>query len=251
MIRFQRVSGEEYAALKRLYGGEEQDTSQGIGDAHWKVASQIRRDVHIQAASHDKTDAHLTNASHNTDDAQKVVAFSRMQYQLAQKTTGGDYLIPTRRGIEAFPTCSKYWAWWGLHVVDGQAPRRRRGATVNWNPKMRTLAWKIGKQFVLQGLGYRKIYDAEKRRLQAARLPVGRCPRYEECKAALKNRREPACKGHIDAMARRKAVKMFVAHLYECWRGLEGLPTRPPYALEKLGHVSRMGWLELPDFKEP
>lgn len=217
MIRFEKITEEEYKELEKQY----------TNDAHNADMSQEKSDTHLNTT------------------------YSLEQYQLAQKTENGGYLIPTRRGIEAFDTCSKYWAWWGLHVVNGHAAKRRKGETINWNPKMRTLAWKIGKQFVMQGQGYRQIYDMEKDRLSAQRLPIGKCNKYEACKAKLKNRTEPTCKGHINAMARRKAVKLFLSHLYECWRGLEELPTRPPYVLEKMeGHSTKSTWQDLPDLDE-
>lgn len=170
--------------------------------------------------------------------------FSGDQLNLAQKTEKGNYLVPTRRGIEAFDTISKYWAWWGLHVIDGSAAKRKRGENINWNSKMRTLAWKIGKQFVIQGLGYRVIYDQEKDRLTYLRMPIGKCPKYQECKSKLKRRSEPACKGHIDAMARRKAVKLFVSHLWVIWRRIEGLPVTDPYVIERLGHKTKIDPIE-------
>jgi hypothetical protein len=170
---------------------------------------------------------------------EQLANYSEEQRSLAMKTENSDYRVPILRGIEAFPTVSKYWAWCGLDVREGHAPKRKYGESIDWNPKMRTLAWKIGKQFVIQGERYRMLYDVEKLRLTATRLPVGFCPHYDECKAKLKNRSEPACKGHIDAMARRKTVKLFLSHVWEKWRELEGLPVRQPYALEYLGHVTK------------
>jgi len=243
MIRFERVSAEEYGALKKLYGSHDildtpnKDASHCLVDTQKVNASHIPLGAQNNDASHGLGDTQNSHASQSGYDTHRDIAYSFEQFQLAQKTENGGYLIPVRRGIEAFDTASKYWAWWGLHVVDGGAAKRRRGENINWNPTMRTLAWKIGKQFVIQGRGYRQIYDNEKDRLNAQRLPVGACSRYEECKAKLKNRKEPACKGHIDAMARRKAVKLFIAHLYQTWRGLEGLPSRPPYVMEYMGHT--------------
>lgn len=164
--------------------------------------------------------------------------YSKEQLELAQKTDKGDYLIPVIRGIGEFDTVSKFWAWWGLHVVDGKAPRRSRGNTINWNSALRTLAWKIGKQFILQGEDYREIYDEYKEKLTKDRLPIGKCSQYQECLENLKKRKKPACKGHIDAMARRYAVKMFLSHLWIRWRKMEGLPVREPYVIDKLGHTS-------------
>lgn len=216
MIRFEKVSKEEYDKL-----------SQCLDETHRNVASPVSRETHSHPASQE------------ADDTPFSFAYSKKQLDLAQKTENGAYLIPVIRGIQAFDTVSKYWAWWGLHTVNGRAAKRKRGENINWNPKMRTLAWKIGKQFVMQGERYRMYYDREKMRLSAIRLPIGVCHLYEECKAKLKKRSKPACKGHIDAMAKRKSVKIFLSHLWETWRKMEGLPTPEPYAIAKLGHTTK------------
>ena len=42
--------------------------------------------------------------------------------------------------------------------------------------------------------------------------------------------------GHRERAAKRYMVKMFVQDLYNAWRIIEGLPVRPPYQEEYLGH---------------
>lgn len=42
--------------------------------------------------------------------------------------------------------------------------------------------------------------------------------------------------GHRDRAAKRKMIKAFLADLYNAWREIEGLPVRPPYQEEYLGH---------------
>lgn len=170
---------------------------------------------------------------------EKLKNYSETQQRLSQKTEKGLYLVPVPRGIGAFDTVSKYWKWWGLGVTNGEGDKRRRGQTLNYNPKMKTLAWKIGKQFVMQGERYKMHYKLEKMKLTAVRLPLGVCHKYEECMKKLTKRKTPACKGHVDAMARRKAVKLFVSHVWERWRILEDLPVRVPYAHEYLGHTTK------------
>ena len=102
----------------------------------------------------------------------------------------------------------------------------------------------------MQGEGYRQIYDKEKDRLTEQRLPIGKCSHYEECKAKLKIRKEPACKGHIDAMAKRKTVKLFLSHLWQRWRQLEDLPLRPPYVMEYMGHTGNISPEEMLEKEE-
>lgn len=43
-------------------------------------------------------------------------------------------------------------------------------------------------------------------------------------------------KGHRDSAAKRYMIKMFVKDLYVAWRTIEGLPVRPSYQEEYLGH---------------
>ena len=43
-------------------------------------------------------------------------------------------------------------------------------------------------------------------------------------------------KGHRDRAAKRYMIKMFLKDLYVAWRTIEGLPVRPSYQEEYLGH---------------
>lgn len=233
MIRFVTVEAEEYETMTKSHAEH---------DAQTNFASQNGCDTQFPYASQPGGDAQSSLASQETTGTQFTCAFSPEQLELAQKTEKGNYLVPTIRGIGAFDTVSKYWAWWGLDVRDGHAPKRIKGENIDWNPKMRTLSWKIAKQFVMQGDRYRMIYDAEKLRLTAERIGEGGelyCPHLAECQAKLTRRDKPACKGHIDAMAKRKSVKLFLSHLWEKWRELEGLPVRQPYVIERMGHTTK------------
>lgn len=96
------------------------------------------------------------------------------------------------------------------------AEKKKRGEPAMWNQKLKSHCWKIGKNFVRSGKQYRKYYDKVKAKYQK------KFPKFS--------------KGHIDNMAMRKTVKLFMAHLWIVWRQLEGLPTRSPYPVEKLGH---------------
>jgi len=140
-----------------------------------------------------------------------------------------------------FETVSKVWRYCGMDVRDdGQAPRRTRGEKADWNPYLRTHCWKLGKSFVMVGAGYRDLYEQEKRRLQElhpAPIPYDP-PRMKK----HRDGEEPAqallkfSPGHLDAMARRKVVKIFLSHYWQRGRELQGLPIRLPYCIEVLGH---------------
>ena len=193
---------------------------------------------------------------------------TREQWTLALKTKGGDYLLPFKRGIGAFATVSKLWKFFGIHVKeDGWSPKRVKGKNLDWSPKLRTLQWKIGQQFIkLPGTYYNAVYAVrrllelnkrityeilvnEKGKSRIKLLGVI-CPREKECRQRIADammrragkKANPAtvninCINHCTMMASRYAVKKFLSHLWERWRVMEGLPVRPVYILEH-GHTT-------------
>lgn len=123
-------------------------------------------------------------------------------------------------GIGRFPMVSSLWKYAGLHVVNGKAPKRKKGEKVTWNPRLRSVCYNIGKSFVMVGKGgpYRAHYD--------------------EMKAEEFEKHPEITKGHADARARRKAVKLFLSHLFAKWYELEGLEAPMPYVHAVGGHTN-------------
>jgi len=110
---------------------------------------------------------------------------------------------------------SSFWAYAGLGVVDGHAPKRTRGEKLNYSTQARTLCWKVADSFIKQRTHiYRDIYDITK----------------AEETAKLKDSGEKGWKQHADLRARRKMVKAFLADFWVAWRKSEGLPVDPPYS---------------------
>jgi hypothetical protein len=138
--------------------------------------------------------------------------------------------------ISRFPNISKLWSYCGL------APqhKRRRGEKLGYNPRLKTLMWKIATSFEKQNPAksfYRRIYEQKKR--------------YYMQRADLKQAVEQGQKGaklHIRLLALRYTAKRFLADLWLQWRRLEGLPVTKPYPHAILGHVDFQEWQ--PD-KEP
>lgn len=95
--------------------------------------------------------------------------------------------------------------------------KRKRGELSDWNPKLKTHCWKMGESFVkVHGVyhdQYAKFKDEEQRK-----APEG------------------MAQAQIHARAKRKTVKLFLAHYWQTYRELCGLPTRSPYAMEHGGH---------------
>lgn len=138
-----------------------------------------------------------------------------------------------------FETISKLWAYAGLAVNEetGHAVRRKKGQKTNWNPRLKSLCWKIGESFVKCGKGYRELYEqfrAEYDRKWITSEDCGSkgCANKGKIIKSGPNKGKHHCqKGHRYAAAKRKAVKVFLAHLYKKWYELEGKKPRKPYII--------------------
>jgi hypothetical protein len=133
--------------------------------------------------------------------------------------------------IGDFPTVSHLWAYAGYKVVDGVAVRRTRGRRSNWNPDLKKVCYLVAVSFEKAGGPYRKLYDEYKARDRAAHPKPDKPTTDEDGETDYKY-----SDGHIRMRALRHTVKIFLSHLWQVWRELEGLPTRPPYPVEYLGH---------------
>jgi hypothetical protein len=56
--------------------------------------------------------------------------------------------------------------------------------------------------------------------------------------------------GHVDAMARRWVVKLFLSNLHELWCKVDGIDCPKPYVMEHLGHVHHIIQPDLLDIDE-
>jgi len=125
---------------------------------------------------------------------------------------------------ERFPTVSALWKYCGLDVDEnGKVPKLVRGQKCSFNPKMRTLAWKIADSFIKQKTPlYRGEYEVERAK-QIRRLEEGadNAPRNRE---------------HAGQRGRRKMAKLFLQHYWIVGRTMKNLPVNKPYAHDKLGH---------------
>jgi hypothetical protein len=99
------------------------------------------------------------------------------------------------------------------------------GLQLNWNPKFKTLCWKIGSSFIKQKATkswYRSIYDMERAKREA------KFPTSGQIEVRGKKRLQYNPKHHFEA-AKRHTVKTFMANLWLAWRVLEGLNLRAPF----------------------
>lgn len=138
--------------------------------------------------------------------------------------------------ISKFNYVSSLWKYAGMDVVDGEAPRRKRGEKITWNPFLRMTMYKVTDSFVKQKADvslYRRLYDQKKAYYQ------GKYP--EEVNHPTRKRKDgkPIKKytpGHIHNMAKRYTGKIFLQHLWRTWRELENLEVTKPWILTHGGH---------------
>lgn len=146
-----------------------------------------------------------------------------------------------------FDTVSKLWKYCGL--APGQ--KRVAGERVGFNPKLKTHLFKVAKQMLqAKNPTYEPVYR-QAREEYATRKDILKAHEERAAKSKSKSVKKSLAgyKAHIHFMSMRKMVKLFLSHLWEAWRKLEGLPVRDPYAVEKLGHEKfepRVGANQIP-----
>jgi len=103
--------------------------------------------------------------------------------------------------------------------------RPLEGWCLPYNKRLKTVCLEFVGGGIIRANGkYRAIYDEQKAYYEMDR------PDW------------PQMRRHY--AARRKMVKVFMSHFWEQWRVFEGLPTRLPYVIEKLGHTHIYDWRE-------
>lgn len=123
--------------------------------------------------------------------------------------------------LDRFATVQKLWAYLGLHVVDGRAPRRRRGETANWNQAGRKHCYVLSECIVKVGRGkYRQAYDRKKvDYLARQRTGPSNCPFGQT--HLNKDKKPIECGlGHAHNAAMRYAIKIFLRDLWSEWQRL-------------------------------
>lgn len=123
---------------------------------------------------------------------------------------------------------------------DGKAPRAEKGKKLTFNRQLRTMSWRLATSLNRARGKYHEYFLKEKERyrkrflsngfkiIPSEKLPTREGKKYEpEGVISL---------GHLDNMAKRKMIKLFLSHLFVVWRQVEGLPAEKPWVLEYGGH---------------
>jgi hypothetical protein len=143
--------------------------------------------------------------------------------------------------IQKAPTVSSLWKFAGFAVDEhGKAERRIRGQKLHYNKTLKAMCWRLAKSLIRAKGKYYEYYVQQKKALiekysrqglqviPSAELPEENGKKVEkDGKIGL---------GHVDMMAMRKMIKLFLSHLWLKWREAEGLPVASPYAHAIQGH---------------
>jgi hypothetical protein len=143
--------------------------------------------------------------------------------------------------MDRFPTVGKLNKYFGLHVVDGAAPKRVRGQKLGWNPDARKLAYKISVSFEKCGGRYRTFmrqWKASEREKYPEPIPLLDANGKRRMGRNGKPLPDAYSPGHIRMRALRRTSKLFLSHYWGVWQELHGETPRDPYPIERLGHTT-------------
>ena len=129
-------------------------------------------------------------------------------------------VIAWRDDISKADTISAFWKYHGLAPSQS---KRKRGEKLDYNPKAKTHAWKIGMQLLKAKGKYSDIYYISKAKYEA-RSDIKEMHETGDARGGMKS-----YKLHIHYMALRKMIKQFLADTWVMWRTVEGLPVTKPY----------------------
>jgi hypothetical protein len=142
----------------------------------------------------------------------------------------------------------------GVWKFAGLAPgfdKKIKGIKLPYNARLKTLAWKVGESFVKVSGKENATYGQLYTEFKAEEIGRNEAGFYAQAAkrelAAKKFRSEDSVTkkrllagmlsdAHLHARAKRRAVKIFLAHYWTVGRKARGLAVRKPYAIEVLGH---------------
>ncbi len=129
--------------------------------------------------------------------------------------------------ISRSDTVSALWRYAGYAVVEGKREYPTKGQRLHYNTRLKSTLYLLAGSFLKSNSPYRRVYD--------------------DARVYYEANRPDWTKSHQHLASMRKMIKVFLSHLWERWRMLEGLPVRPLYVQERLGHehymdATEFGW---------
>lgn len=119
--------------------------------------------------------------------------------------------------IHKADTISSLWRYCGYGTKEGVAEHMKKGEKIHYNTHLKTVCYLVGLSFIKSKSPYSSIY-------------------YSSKEYYVENRPEWT-KLHIHYASMRKMIKVFLSHLWQVWRIMEGLPTSIPYIIGKGNHT--------------
>lgn len=145
--------------------------------------------------------------------------------------------------IEKADKISRLWRYAGFACdSEGRAERLRKGEKLHFNKVLKSMCWRLGKSLIRAKGKYYDFYLKQKTEI-AQKLKdrdIEIVPSAELPKESGKHVEKDGYfgLGHVDQMAFRKMIKLFLSHLWLEWRQAEGLEVTLPYAHAIKGHSS-------------
>lgn len=143
--------------------------------------------------------------------------------------------------IQKASQVSKLWRFAGFGVNgNGTSEKPIKGEKLHFNKTLKSMCWRLGKSLIRAKGKYYEFYKNEKERLLKREKEKGRKIVPSNKLPVKKGKHIETNKyiglGHIDMMAMRKMIKLFLSHLWLEWRKAEGLPITNPYVQDIKGH---------------
>ena len=143
--------------------------------------------------------------------------------------------------IEKASMVSKLWRFAGFACDEnGRAERMRRGERLHFNKTLKTMCWRLAKSLIRAKGEYYDYYKEQKQKivdkLTAEGIKIVPSDKLPKEKGKHVEKNGYFGLGHVDMMAMRKMIKLFLSHLWAEWRKAEGLEVSLPYVHAIKGH---------------
>jgi hypothetical protein len=189
----------------RLYGQLSEEDLDLDTKALLKEADETETRVPVQGKNGTKMVSLDTVIANLAKEIRECVLFNSAA-QITGSWTTAATVVAFSGGIDRFESVASFWHYCGEHVVDGSAPKRRRGQPVTWNPRVRTALWNMSDSIMKnRDNPWRDFYDRE------------RAKEFENHMA-----KHPGCKhpnGHSTARALRKMRKEILKRFFLAVKG--------------------------------
>jgi len=124
-------------------------------------------------------------------------------------------LISIIKDMERFATVSKLWAYFGLDVRNGKAPKKQKGKMANWSQRGRAL---VLNDIVSNGFKMTGAVSSKRSEPSEWRSVYDEYKAQELAKNEARSEEEKLSNGHMDNRAIRKTGKEFLKRLYNIWK---------------------------------